>query len=150
MVQPVDPAAFDRHPLPDGNDPDDVAAALEAVWRAHDGTSATDACDQLLWAVGDNDAGTFHPVVLAVLPHLGQVLEKAGPWAQHAAIEALIDLAGTFAPAEGHETHEGQAVREAVRAFVKTLRPRLVGIAQAADGRSNGASELLELIDDLE
>jgi nucleotide-binding universal stress UspA family protein len=137
------------HTAPDWNEADSVPLALKALREAHDEDSAIEATDRFLWSVGDNEAGTFFPVVLTALPELERILADGGVWSQQAAIEALIDLAGTFAPEDGHETHAGVPVQDRLRAFVRALRPRLVPLAEGQDARAHGASELIELIDDL-
>jgi hypothetical protein len=134
---------------PEWNDTDSVALALEALRQAHDDESAIDACDRFLWSVGDNETGSFYPVVLSALPELEQILATGRPWAQGAAIEALVDLGGTFAPQSGHELHLGVPVQDALRAFIVSLRPRVALIAEAAGPRAASATELLDLIDDL-
>ena len=140
-----DPAPF---PQPEWNDADSVHKALEALRKAHDDTSAIEAQDRFLWAVGDNHAGTFHPVVLATLPRLDQVLQGGNSWARHAVLECLIDLAGSFMPAEGHATHQGAPVQDTLQAFVQSLRPRIAELAAGVEVESESARELLELIDD--
>lgn len=140
-----DPTQF---PQPEWNDSDSVSGALEALRKARDDVSANEAHDRFLWAVGDNHAGTFHPVVLATLPAIEQILRDGGAWAQHAVLESLIDLAGSFVPAEGHATHLGASVQEALQAFVQSLRPCIALLAQGNGVGSRSAGELVELIDD--
>jgi hypothetical protein len=134
---------------PDWNEPDSVELALKALRDARDEESAVDATDRFLWSVGDNEAGSFYPVVLDALPAIAQILAEGGAWSQQAAIETLIDLAGTFAPEEGHETHEGAAVLDSIRTFVRSMRSVLAPLAGAGDARARSAGELIELIDDL-
>jgi hypothetical protein len=135
-------------PQPESNDPDTVEAALHALRNAHDAQSATDACDAFLWAVGNNHAGTFHPVVLGVLPEIEQILASGNAWAQRAAMEALIDLGGTFVPEPGHETHGGTSVQDTLNAFIQSLRPRIAALAGSQDAHGASALDLLELLDD--
>lgn len=139
---------FSHFPQPESNDSNSVGAALDAVRAAHDESSANEACDQLLWALGNNHAGTFYPVVLAALPQIEQILIGGGVWAQHAVLEALIDLGGTFIPEAGYEVHRGVSVQKTLQAFVHAIRPRIEPLAQGAGACSRSARELLELIDD--
>jgi hypothetical protein len=136
------------YPQPEWNDPGSVHAALGAIQRVHDEPSAIEACDRFLWAVGNNHSGTFYPVVLAALPQLEQTLLHGGAWAQRVAMEALIDLGGTFMPEAGHETHLGTSVQGEIQAFIQSLRPRIVPLATGNDVRARSAADLLELIDD--
>lgn len=139
---------LDDYPQPEWNDPGSVRTALEAIQRAHDEPSANEACDRLLWAVGNNHSGTFYPVVLAALPQLERILIHGGAWSQWASMESLIDLGGTFIPEAGHETHLGTSVRKEVQAFIHSLRSHIEPLAVGNDARSRSAAELLELIDD--
>lgn len=136
-------------PQPPWNEPDSIELALKALRDARDEVSAVDATDRFLWSVGDNEAGSFYPVVLDALPEIARILAAGGAWSQQATIEALIDLAGTFAPEEGHEIHEGVAVQDRVRAFARSLRAVLAPLAGTGDARARSAGELIELIDDL-
>lgn len=145
-MSPPDLADFAQ---PEWNDASSVSTALDALAGAHDELSADEAYDRFLWAVGDNHEGTYYPVVLAVLPWLEQLLASGSAWCQRAVMESLIDLGGPFAPAQGHETHEGASVRRALQAFICTLRPRVAPLVESGDARADSAVELLELIDDL-
>lgn len=141
---------FEHFPQPEWNDEDSVAGALDALRDAHEEAAADDATDRFLWAIGNNHAGTFHPVVLAALPMLEQLLVDGSPWTQRAVLEALIDLGSTFMPEPGHETYLGDTVQDAVRDFVRSLRPHVAPLATGDDARGRSAVDLLELIDDLD
>ncbi len=125
-----------------------MEAALDALWDAYDESTANDAYDAFLWAVGNNHAGTYYPVVLGVLPEIEQILMNGKAWAQRAAMESLIDLGGSFAPAEGYDTYLGASVKETLLASLHSMRPRIALLANGADACAKSAIELLELIDD--
>jgi hypothetical protein len=144
----MNPLNLDPFPQPDSNEADSVEKALLALREASDEQAAVDACDAFLWAMGNNHAGTFFPVVLGVLPALEQILASGQAWAQRAVIESLIDLGGTFAPEQGYETYLGVSVQEALTTFIHSLRHHLVGLATGHDARARSAIDLLELIDD--
>ena len=135
-------------PQPDSNEPDSVEKALLALREANDAQTAVDACDAFLWAMGNNHAGTYYPVVLGVLRELEQILTSGRAWSQRAVMESLIDLGGTFAPEPGYETFMGASVRETLTTFIHSLRHHLVGLAAGSDARAESAADLLELIDD--
>jgi hypothetical protein len=139
---------FSYFPQPESNHSNSVSKSLDAIRNAHDDASAHEAYDEFLWAMGNNHAGTYYPVVLAVLPHVEQILTDGGLWAQRAAMESLIDLGGTFAPEEGHQTYLGASVQETLREFIRSLRPRFALLVGAPDARAKSASELIDLIDD--
>lgn len=75
---------FNQFPQPDSNDRSSVVNALAALRNAHDQPSARHAYDGILYAVGNNHAGTFYPVVLAILPEIEQILKdgNGGPGIQ--------------------------------------------------------------------
>ena len=139
---------IDQFPQPDSNDSGSVERALLALREANDEQAAVDACDAFLWAMGNNHAGTFYPVVLGALPALEQILVSGRAWAQRAVMESLIDLGGTFTPEQGYETYLGVSVQEALKTFIHSLRPHLVGLATGNDARARSAIDLLELMDD--
>jgi hypothetical protein len=139
---------LDPFPQPESNEPGAVAAALDALWNASDAASADEASDAFLWAVGDNHAGTFYPVVLGVLPEIERILLEGSAWAQRAVMESLIDLGGSFIPVAGHETYLGASVQDTLKAFIHALRPQLVPLMDTGDGRAQSATDLVELIDD--
>jgi hypothetical protein len=142
------PLDLDHFPQPDSNDPGSVEAALDALQNACDKATTDEACDAFLWAMGNNHAGTFYPVVLGVLPELEQILVSGGPWARRAVIESLIDLGGTFMPEAGYETYLGASVQERLRAFIHSMRDHIAPLADGSGACAKSAMDLLELIDD--
>lgn len=139
---------FDQFPQPESNDPDAVEAALLSLRTAHDESSSKEAYDAFLWAVGNNHAGTYYPIVLAVLPEIEQILLSGTAWAQRATMEALIDLGGSFVPEAGHENHLGASVQQTLNAFIHSMRDHIAPLASGDDARAISARDLLELIDD--
>lgn len=141
---------FDDFPQPPTNVPDTVEAALQALEKAHDAPTANDAYDSILWAVGNNHAGTYYPVVLGIFPAIHRILSdaQANTWAQHATMEALIDLGGSFIPEQGHETYLGACVKTTLQSSIELLRPAIASFINTNDARTQSATDLLELMDD--
>lgn len=137
-----------HYPQPESNDPSAVEAAMEALRNAHDELSATDASDAFLWAIGNNQAGTFYPVVLGTLASIKEILISGNAWAQRAVMETLIDLGGTFVPETGHVMYQGKRVQDTLNEFIGSLRPSIEPLAAMQDARAPSANELLELIED--
>jgi hypothetical protein len=135
-------------PQPEWNDSGSVAAALSALRNAADESTAIEAYDAFLWAMGNNHMGTYYPVVLGVLPEIEQILVDGRPWAQRAVMESLIDLGGSFVPEAGHENYLGASVQEALGAFIQSMRHHVAPLATGNDARAKSAVDLLELIDD--
>lgn len=139
---------FGQFPQPESNDAGAVDAALQALRCARDEPTSKEAYDAFLWAVGNNHAGTYYPVILAVLPEIEQILVSGAAWAQRATMEALIDLGGSFVPEVGHENHLGASVKQTLQAFIQGMRDHIALLANGSDARAASASDLLELIDD--
>jgi hypothetical protein len=137
-----------QFPQPESNESGSVEAALDGLRNSEDESTANEAYDAFLWALGNNHAGTFYPVVLGVLPEIEQILMNGNAWAQRAAMESLIDLGGSFVPEVGYENHLGASVQEALNAFIHSMRHHIAPLANGNDARAKSAVDLLELIDD--
>ena len=144
-MRPLDLSHF---PQPESNDSGSVEAALDGLRDAEDESAASEAYDAFLWAVGNNHAGTFYPVILGVLPEIEQILRNGKAWAQRAAMESLSDLGGSFVPEEGYENYLGAPVQQALNAFIHSMRQHVEPLANGNDARAKSAIDLLELIDD--
>ena len=144
-MRPLDLSHF---PQPESNDSGSVEAALDGLRDAEDESAASEAYDAFLWAVGNNHAGTFYPVILGGLPEIEQILRNGKAWAQRAAMESLIDLGGSFVPEEGYENYLGAPVQQALNAFIHSMRQHVEPLANGNDARAKSAIDLLELIDD--
>lgn len=144
-MRPLDLTQF---PQPESNDSQSVEAALNALLGAGSEAAANEAYDAFLWAVGNNHAGTYYPVILAVLSEIEEILVSGQAWAQRAVIESLIDLGGSFVPEAGHENHLGASVQDSLNTFINSLRRHVVPLSEGKDARAKSAVELLELIDD--
>lgn len=142
------PLNLTQFPRPESNESASVEAALDALRSAEDESTANEACDAFLWAVGNNHAGTFYPVVLGVLPAIEQILVSGKEWAQRAVMGSLIDLGGSFVPEDGCENHLGASVQEALNAFIHSMRHHIAPLANGNHALAKSAVDLLELIDD--
>lgn len=137
-----------HYPQPESNDSGSVKAALDALHNAVDESTANEAYDAFLWAVGNNHAGTFYPVVLGVLPEIELILINGKAWAQRAVMELLIDLGGSFVPEEGYENYLGTSVQRALIKSIQSMRHHVAALVDGNDARAKSAIDLLELIDD--
>lgn len=96
----VDWAAF-AQPL--ANTPDTVPLAMHRLAAAASEDDATEAYHGFLYAVGNNHAGTYFPVVVPAIQFIGQILAASADVPAAAALEVLTDLATSFEPEPGHE-----------------------------------------------
>lgn len=98
----------------------------------------------ILDAVGNNHAETYSQSALPMLDALEAILAQAGPWSQRAALEAVIDLYGSFEP-DCAPAESGQLV-EALSKRVTALEPLISEIAARDSVASDSAQDLLLLL----
>lgn len=103
MLEKLELVPWDSIPQPEWNRRGDVAAAIGALVAASSDSDSWDAYNRLLFATGNNHAGTYYPVVLEVIPFLGEILQDGPLLARLRALDALIDLVGCFCPEPGYE-----------------------------------------------
>lgn len=78
-----------------------VLTSLNAVAEAHSESSAREACQALLSAIGNNHAGTMYPAAIEAARRLRQIDEdEPSEWTAWAIDEIFLDLA-TFTAAPG-------------------------------------------------
>ncbi len=142
---PYDIIPFSVYPQPDWNGPDSIAEALKSVVQAWDKESSLSAYNKLLYAVGNNHAGTYYPVAFAIMPDIEEVLNNGEPWPKYTALEALIDLYISFMPQPGHETYEGVSL-SALRQRILALKHHIEFVAQAPSIASDSARNLLKYL----
>jgi hypothetical protein len=146
MLDRIDAVRWSDYAQPEWNKPGSIVDALAGVVRGE-----SSAYDSLLYAVGNNHAGTYYPVLLAVMPFLEEILDAGEVSSQRVALDVLIDLFGSFDPEPGYEEVDAPAggkrsVEEAFAERMHALRPALERIA--VDGGSNAslAEELSRLV----
>lgn len=136
---------------PEWNRPDSVEKALALVAGATDEPSSRAAYNDLLFAVGNNHAGTYFPVLLAVLPALYPLLETGGEWTKRAILEALSDLVASFEPDPRFVSVilDGEIPRPLsvlVRASVRSARSAIERIAGSTSLAAAQAEDLLPVL----
>ena len=110
MLDGLESVRWELEAQPPSNGRDEVAKALRALSVASPETSHA-AYSRLLYALGNDHAGTYYPVALAAVPFLGGILRGGGPAARLRTLDALIDLIGSFAPEPGFEFVETSSGR---------------------------------------
>jgi hypothetical protein len=123
-----------------------VSSAIALCNAACTEESSNHAYNALLFAVGNNHAGTYDSSALALVEALAQMLSNAGPWSQRAALEAMIDLYASFEPEPGCSVYQGQQLAIVLRRHIAALEPGILAIARAPGTASSSAQELLELL----
>jgi hypothetical protein len=95
----------------------------------------------MLYALGNNHAGTYYPVALAAVPFLGAILRDGGPTARLRTLDVLVDLVGSFAPEPGYEVIETSAGR---RSLQELLKDKVLEIAAQIERRQVDAESAEE------
>jgi len=103
MLDDLGSVAWGSLAQPTWNLPDTVPSSLVVLASCASEATSRDAYNRVLYALGNNHAGTYYPVVLSALPFLGKILECGGNWARIAALDILIDLSASFEPEPGFE-----------------------------------------------
>lgn len=143
-VELPDLAAFSQ---PAWNDVQSVASAFQSILTAHDEASCLAAYHQLLYAVGNDHAGTYYAVALAIPPLLEGILRDGGVWSQDAALQVLIEICGSFKPELGQEIYQGMPLDSLIRQASVRLVPLVKSLANEQSIAAKSARELLEIID---
>jgi hypothetical protein len=128
MLETVD--RIERSPLqrPEHVREGEVVAALRALAFASSDDAAQKAYHRVLYAVGNDHCGSYFPIVLDVVPFLGEILAEGSQWARAGALDVLVDLLGSFGPDQ--DVAEGGPARPeelpaVLCARVEQLRPTL-------------------------
>src|ERR1035437_4067647 len=122
-------------PQPEWNNATSLERAFQRVAMVSTKPESSDAYNEVLYAVGNNHAGTYYPVVLAAAPLIEQILREGTEWSQHTVLEALIDLCGSFQPEPGYELFQAPLEQEPkplailLKESVSTLEPLVDPIA---------------------
>lgn len=141
-----EPSPLSEYPQPEWNAPDSISVALESVAQARDSESSSRAYNKLLYAIGNNHAGTYFPVVLAVMPAIELTLRNGEPWPQRTVLEVLLDLQSAFCPENTYKVFNGVPLAHAVKTHIFALRPSIELVAKGTSIAASSAQELLETL----
>src|SRR6266540_785176 len=123
MLDRIDLPDLSAFSQPEWNDARSLSGAFQAVLNADDAESSLDAYHRLLFVIGNDHAGTYTSVALGILPAIEQILRGGGSWSQHAVLEVLIDLYGSFEPEPGQELYLGVPLQELIKRGISGLTP---------------------------
>jgi hypothetical protein len=142
MLETVDQIESSRRQKPADGRPGEIAAALRALASAASDDAAQSAYHRVLFAVGNDHAGSYFPIVLDAVPFLGEILEFGTRRSRARTLDVLIDLVGSFGPDPGIATQDEvppEDLPALLRARVEAFRPtlqRLVADSSAPDVQS--------------
>ncbi|MDB4927735.1 MAG: hypothetical protein JWM10_219 [Myxococcaceae bacterium] len=154
MLEQLDSVPWSSLPQPPWNRPTAVPDAIRELALASSEEAAGRAYNAFLYAVGNNHAGTYFPVVLRALPFLGEILRHAGPNGREATLDVLVDLAGSFEPdpeyrlvatSTAREVALQDLVYQAIAQFAVAITA--LAVSEIPETRAQRlAAELLELL----
>jgi hypothetical protein len=125
-----------------------LVAACQVLLAAHDERSARMGAYAMLEAVGDNHAGTYGAHALLMPAAIATILAHGSPWACFGAIEALIDLCGSFEPAIDARDPSTASLAARVRGATRDLLPTLLQLVDGHGVAEPSATRLVALLAD--
>ena len=150
-MERIDTIAWASLRQPSWNAPDEVPRALARLAGLVPGDEASRAYHGFLYAIGNDHAGTYYPVVLQTLPFLESILDYAYDLPRQTTLDILVDLIGSFCPEPEYLLVEDDAgakvqLRLLVRDSVRGMSPTIAALLenQSCGGRTRDlAVELL-------
>jgi hypothetical protein len=128
MLDTVDQIESSPRQRPADGRPGEIAGALRALAFAASDDTAQSAYHRVLFAIGNDHGGSYFPIVLDVVPFLGEILESGTRRSRARTLDVLIDLVGSFVPdpdAIPEDSMPPEDLPTALRARVERLRPIL-------------------------
>lgn len=122
--------AWSSYPGPEAYKPDEVSPALSACEAVTSRASALKTYHRVLFAVGNNHAGTVYPAAAAAAPILLRLALESDGWLQWLGFEVLVELVlfeaepgyEEFVNAEGVRVRVKDNIRETIWAARAGLR----------------------------
>jgi hypothetical protein len=153
MMDGFDTTDWSRHAQPPWNAPGEVPAALRALADPSD-LDRGRAYHRVLYALGNDHAGTYFPVAVPAISALGEILRDGSLVARLRALDALLDLVGSFWPEPGYEEVETmfgrRRLKEVLLETAKGLRGKVEHRRRTSevDEEAKLAGDLLQLLDE--
>jgi hypothetical protein len=126
MLERLTEIDWSRLTQPEWNAADAVPASLRALAMCASEEEALAAYHAVLYALGNNHAGTYYPVTPTAVSFLGEVLVNGGQWARISTLDILLDLYGSFEPEPGVRTTE---TGEATHSLGRLVRESISGLS---------------------
>ena len=151
MFESLTEVTWTQVPKPKWNPPTEVPDALRTLLNIESEMDAERGYHRLLYALGNDHAGTYYPVALWVVPFLGDALHHERPLVRETALSVLLDLVGSFEPEPEFETFHTSSglempLKGALCDAVGKLRPDLVELASALTTSSLERARVTELL----
>lgn len=155
MLETVGSVDWPGLPQPHWNSSHEVPLALLTLIHVQSEKDKREAYNHVLFALGNNHAGTYYPVVLSAIPFLGEMLGHNKPLVREAALDTLLDLVASFGPEPCFETIQQTPgihvpLKAALREAVASLLPQIGACISAAPMNSRERGLIAELMQELE
>lgn len=153
MTNELERVPWDAFPQPSWNEPGAIPAALRALESCERYDDYT-AYNRVLYALGNNHAGTYFPVVLPAISFIAQILMSRSVAARLRALDIFVDLLGSFDPEPKYEvmvTPDGRIpLRRLLEAAVREHASVIERCRTSAECAREVelATEVLELLED--
>jgi hypothetical protein len=146
MLEGLNEVPWSSLAQPTWNRPGSAEGALRRLAFAASEKEAMDAYHDFLYAVGNDHAGTYYPIVLATLPFLGEILQSGRSLGSVANTRRshgsdVLVLAGSWIP-----NHRNARRRQGREATAPPRRRRAVTHHRGDGGRLLGAARAAELL----
>ncbi len=154
MLETINRVKWSELPQPKSNSPDEIPAALRAMIHVQNRMEAPNAYHRVLFALGNDHAGTYYPVALDAVPFLIEMLGHDKDFVREAALNVLVDLLGSFEAeagfgtirdASGVEVPLNSALRDTVAGFWPQIELR-VSVAATASRERDLLLDLMALL----
>jgi hypothetical protein len=136
MLESLDTVDWRGIAHPPNSTPAQIKEALRSLLTISSERDAEHGYHRLLYALGNDHAGTYFPVAVCVIPALGELLMHNNPFTRMAALNVLVDLTTSFEPEPGLEMFswngEYQSVADVLRDAVTTIRTSIESVANSA------------------
>jgi hypothetical protein len=154
MLEKLESVAWERFDAPDEYVPAAVPRALRALAAAASMAEADRAYHGVLFAIGNDHAGTLWPAAVGAVPFAVEIALVGSSSARWGALQVLIDLLA-FEPAPGYDTivdEHGVSsdLREALKARISGAIDSLklaASTAGATEEIRNATGELISNLD---
>jgi hypothetical protein len=113
LLQAVDQVSWSSYVGPDYYDPSEPPRAFRHLVSAQNEDDGRAAYDEMLFAIGNNHAGSYYAAARPAVPLLVRAAVTLSGWPRAAAVEALTDLIMSFGPEDG-QTKIGDVFLKAV------------------------------------
>lgn len=148
MLETLDSVDWHLKPQPSWNSPDDIPNAVRALAAATTETKSS-AYTRMLYALGNNHAGTYFAVVLDVIPFFGEILRGGTAVARRTTLDILVDLLVSFEADAGAERAPSM---DRLRPLKELLKERTLALKEdlerllASNVDSDLVAEILECV----